>query len=108
VFPINYIIKNTKISFHVLGTCLILLITSTLILNINIEKSFAVEKATLLPLNSANPKLNTDMSHFYNCISKSAKTGDSLHLPKFFKNEPTKTEIALCFKEMKASKSNIK
>jgi hypothetical protein len=108
VFPIKFVIKNTKISFNVLGTCSILLVMSILILNINTEKSFAVGKATLLPLNSTNPKLNSDMAHFYNCISKSAKTGDSSHLPKFFKNEPTKTEIALCFKEMKASKSNIK
>ncbi len=82
MFPINYVIKNTKISFNVLGTCSILLVMSILILNINTEKSFAVEKATLLPLNSTNPKLNSDMAHFYNCISKSAKTGDSSALTK--------------------------
>jgi hypothetical protein len=108
VFPINNVIKNTKISFYVLGMCSMLLVMSILISNINIGESFAVKKATLLPLNSANPKLNAEMTHFYNCISKSAKMGGSSHLPKFFKNEPTKTEIALCFKEMKASKSNIK
>ncbi len=108
VFPIKLVKKNTKIPFQVLSTFSILLVMSILALNINMEKSFAVEKATLLPLNSANSRLNTDVTHFYSCISKSAKTSDPSHLPKFFKNEPTKTEIALCFKEMNANKSNLK
>jgi hypothetical protein len=108
VFPINFVIKKPKISFQVLGVFSILLVISIMSLNISIEKSFAVEKVTLLPLKSANSKLNTAMNHFYNCIIKSAKSGDSSQLPKFFKNEPTKTEIALCFKEMKANKPDLK
>ena len=44
------------------------------------------------------------MNNFYDCIKKSATSPDSSHLPKFFNNEPTKTEIAMCYKEMQASK----
>ena len=104
----NCFIKRTKISFDVRGAFLILLVISIMALNINVEKSFASEKATLLPINSINSKLNANINHFYKCIYKSAKNDDPLHLPKFFQNEPTKTEIALCFKEMKANKSNLK
>ncbi len=108
MFSTNCVIKKTKIPFHVAGTFLILIVMSILASSINIEKSFALDKTVLLPLNSTNSKLNTNVTHFYNCVSKSIQNGDSSQLPKFFKNEPTKTEIALCFKEMQTNKSNIK
>ena len=77
---------------------------SMFVSNINIEKSFAARNVALLPLNSTDSKLNIEMDNFYNCIKKSATSPDSSHLPKFFKNEPTKTEIAMCYKEMQSSK----
>ncbi len=98
----------TKMPFHIIAVFSILVVTSILASNINIEKSFAVDKVSLLSLNSTNSKLNSDMTHFYNCVSKSIQNGNSAHLPKFFNNEPTKTEIALCFKEMQINKSIIK
>ena len=72
--------------------------------SLNIEKSFAAENVALLPLSSSDSKLNIQMNNFYDCIKKSATSPDSSHLPKFFNNEPTKTEIAICYKEMQASK----
>ena len=61
---------------------------------LNIEKSFASENVALLPLSSSDPKLNIEMNNFYDCIKKSAASQDSSHLPKFFNNEPTKTEMS--------------
>lgn len=108
MFFTNCFTKKTKMPFHIIAAFSILVVTSIMASNINIEKSFAVDKVSLLSLNSTNSKLNADMTHFYNCVSKSVQNGNSSHLPKFFNNEPTKTEIALCFKEIQINKSIIK
>ena len=99
--------KKPKIYFKIFGAFSIFIVMSMFTSNINIEKSFAAENVALLPLSSSDPKLNIEMNNFYDCIKKSATSPDSSHLPKFFNNEPTKTEIAICYKEMQASKSNI-
>lgn len=94
-----------------LGIFSILIVVGIVTSNINIEKSFAVEKETGLqtPTTSSsdptatnpttNPKLNTNLDNFFNCITNSIKKSDSSQLPKFFHNEPTKTEIAICFEQ---------
>jgi hypothetical protein len=96
--------KKPKMSFKICCAFSIFIVMSMFTSNINIEKSFAVENVALLPLISSDPKLNIEMNNFYDCIKKSATSPDSSYLPNFFNNEPTKTEIALCYKEMQASK----
>ena len=92
--------------FRLLGIFSILIVVGIITSNMNIEKSFAVGKETtsLSPSSkpaASNSKLNTDLDHFFSCITDSVKNGDSSQLPKFFNNVPTKTEIALCFKQTK-------
>jgi hypothetical protein len=93
--------------FRLLGIFSILIVVGIITSNINIEKSFAVEKDTVSLSPSSNPgaasnsKLNTDLDHFFSCITNSVKKSDSSQLPKFFNNVPTKTEIAVCFKQTK-------
>jgi hypothetical protein len=100
VFYNEHIIKRTKTSSKILSIFSIVIVTSILILNINIEKSFAIEKESISSsLNPSGSKLNNQVAKFTNCIINTIKNGDSSHLPKFFKNEPTKTDIAICFRE---------
>lgn len=93
--------------FRLLGIFSILIVVGIITSNMNIEKSFAVEKETASSLSpsskpaASNSKLNTDLDHFFSCITNSVKKSDSSQLPKFFNNVPTKTEIAVCFKQTK-------
>jgi hypothetical protein len=108
MFSINCFIEK-ETCFRLLGIFSILIVVGIITSNINIEKSFAVEKDTVSLSPSSNPaaaaasnsKLNTDLDHFFSCITNSVKKSDSSQLPKFFNNEPTKTEIAVCFKQTK-------
>jgi hypothetical protein len=97
-------IKKTKMPLHIMGAFSILVVVGMLASNINIEKSFAVEKVALLPLNSDNAKLNADVTQFYKCIKKSVKNSETAQGPTYFNNEPTKTEVALCYKEVLTDK----
>jgi hypothetical protein len=99
VFYNEHIIKETKTSSKVLSTFSILIVTSILISNINIEKTFAVEKESISPLKPSNSNIKNQVDKFIDCITNTIKNGDSSHLPKFFKDEPTKTDIAICFKQ---------
>ena len=99
MFYNEHIIKRTKTSSKILSIFSIVIVTSILISNINIEKSFAIEKESISSLSSPSSKLKDQVAKFTNCIINTIKNGDSSHLPKFFKNEPTKTDIAICFKE---------
>ena len=92
-------IKKIKTSSKILTTFSIIIVVTSLISNIPIEKSFAIEKELISPLNPSNSKIKNQVAKFTNCITNILKNGDSSHLPKFFKNEPTKTDIAICFKE---------
>ena len=92
-------IKKIKTSSKILTTFSIIIIMSFLISNIHIEKSFAIEKELISPLNPSNSKIKNQVAKFTNCITNIIQNGDSSHLPKFFKDEPTKTDIAICFKE---------
>lgn len=93
--------------FRLLGIFSILILVGIITSNMNIEKSFAVEKETASsspsskPAVASNSKLNTDLDHFFSCITNSVKKSDSSQLPKLFNNVPTKTEIAVCFKQTK-------
>jgi hypothetical protein len=110
MFSINCFIEK-ETCFRLLGIFSILIVVGIITSNINIEKSFAVEKDTVSLSPSSNPattttaasnsKLNTDLDHFFSCITNSVKKSDSSQLPKFFNNVPTKTEIAVCFKQTK-------
>jgi hypothetical protein len=99
MFYNEHIKKKTKTSFKILSTFSILIITSILISNINIEKIYAMEKESILSSNPSNSKIKNQVDKFTDCITNIIKNGDSSHLPKFFKNEPTKTDIAICFKQ---------
>lgn len=99
MFYNEHIIKRTKTSSKILSIFSIVIVTSVLISNINIEKSFAIEKESISLLNPTTSNLKNQVAKFTNCIINTIKNGDSSHLPKFFENEPTKTDIAICFKE---------
>lgn len=91
-------------SFHILGIFSIFIVVTIITSSINIEKSFAVEKETAASLPSANSdssKISTILDNFFNCITNAVKKNGSSQMPKFFNNEPTKTEIAICFKQTK-------
>ena len=82
---------------------ILIVVSMMLASNINIDKSFA-DKVSLLPLNSTSSQLNKDMAHFYSCIEESVKNSQSNGEPHYFKEEPTKTEVALCYNDVLANK----
>ena len=98
------IIKKTKVPLYALSAFSILIVVSmTLASSINIDKSFA-EKVSLLPLNSTSSQLNEDMVQFYSCIEESVENSESDEEPRYFNDEPTKTEVALCYDDAIANK----
>ena len=100
MFYNEHIIKEIKTSSKILSAFSILIVTSILISNIDIEKTFAVEKeSSISPLKPSNSNIKNQVDKFIDCITNTIKNGDSSHLPKFFKDEPTKTDIAICFKQ---------
>ncbi len=99
------ITKKPKMPLYTLSAFSILVVVSmALALNVNVDKSFA-ERVPLLPINSTDPQLNKDMSKFYSCIEDTVKNSQSDGKPHYFKNEPTKTEVALCYNEEVANKN---
>ncbi|MBA3749390.1 MAG: hypothetical protein H0X03_00550 [Nitrosopumilus sp.] len=104
MFSKECFIKKTKMPMHIIGAFSILVVVGILASNINIEKSFAAEKVALLPLNSDNAELNTDVTQFYKCIKKSVENSETEQEPTYFNDEPTKTEVALCYKEVLTDK----
>jgi hypothetical protein len=65
----------------------------------DVDKSFA-EKVSLLPLNAKDPQLNEDMAQFYSCIEDIVENSESDDEPHYFNDEPTKTEVALCYNDV--------
>ena len=44
------------------------------------------------------------MAQFYSCIEESVENSESDGEPHYFKEEPTKTEVALCYNDAVADK----
>lgn len=82
---------------------ILIVVSMTLASIISIDKSFAA-KVSLLPLNSTSSQLNNDMAQFYSCIEESVENSESDGEPHYFKEEPTKTEVALCYNDAIANK----
>lgn len=98
------ITKKTKVPLYALSAFSILIVVGlTLASGINIDKSFA-DKVSLLPLNSTSSQLNKDMAQFYSCIEESVENSEIDGEPHYFKEEPTKTEVALCYNDAVADK----
>jgi hypothetical protein len=99
------ITKKSKMPLYTLSAFSILIVVSmALALNVNVDKSFA-ERVPLLPINSTDPQLNEDMAKFYSCIEDTVENSQSDEEPHYFKDEPTKTEVALCYNEEVANKN---
>ena len=97
--------KKPKMLLYTLSAFSILIVVSmALALNVNAGKSFA-DRVSLLPINSTNPQLNEDMAKFYSCIEDTVENSQSDEEPHYFKDEPTKTEVALCYNEEVANKN---
>jgi hypothetical protein len=101
----EYITKKPKMPLYILSAFSILIVVSmTLASNVNVDKSFA-ERVPLLPINSTDSQLNEDMAKFYSCIEDTVENSQSDEEPHYFKDEPTKTEVALCYNEEVANKN---
>jgi hypothetical protein len=99
------ITKKHKMPLYILSAFPVLIVvTMALASNVNLDKSFA-EKVPLLPINSTDPQLNDDMAKFYSCIEDTVENSESDEEPHYFKDEPTKTEVALCYNEEIANKN---
>jgi hypothetical protein len=99
------ITKKPKMLLYTLSAFSILIVVSMVFAsNVNVDKSFA-DRVKLLPINSTNPELNKDMAKFYSCIEDIVDNSESDVEPHYFKDEPTKTEVALCYNEEVANKN---
>src|SRR5215212_8792500 len=99
------ITKKPKMPLYTLSAFSILIVVSiALASNVNVDKSFA-ERVPLLPINSTDSQLNEDMAKFYSCIEDAVENSQSDEEPHYFKDEPTKTEVALCYNEEVANKN---
>ncbi len=87
-------------AMQILGVFSIAIVIGMLTPNLQIEKSFAAEKVPLQPLNSSDSALNTDMTQFYKCIKDTVKESETSEEPSYFNDEPTKTEMAICYSEV--------
>ena len=96
--------KKPKMPLYTLSAFSILIVVSmALASSTEVDKSFA-EKVSLLPLNSTDPQLNEDMAQFYSCIEDTVENSESDDEPHYFNDEPTKTEVALCYNDVLANK----
>ena len=93
-------VKKTKMPLKLMGAFSILVLVGILVSNTGIEKSFAQEKVPLLPLTSADAELNASVAQFFSCIEKSIKGSETDKEPRYFNDEPTKTEVALCYNDV--------
>jgi hypothetical protein len=99
------ITKKHKMPLYILiAFPVLIVVTMALASNVNLDKSFA-EKVPLLPINSTDPQLNDDMAKFYSCIEDTVENSESDEEPHYFNDEPTKTEVALCYNEEIADKN---
>ncbi|HEX8677181.1 MAG TPA: hypothetical protein VF700_08175 [Segetibacter sp.] len=83
-----------------IGAFSILVLMGMLVSNTGIDKSFAKEKVALLPLTSPDAELNDNVAQFFSCIEKSIKGSETDKEPRYFNDEPTKTEVALCYNDV--------
>lgn len=93
-------VKKTKMPLKLIGAFSILVLVGMLVSNTGIEKSFAKERVELLPLTSADTELNSNVTQFFSCIEKSVKGSETEQEPSYFNDEPTKTEVALCYNDV--------
>ncbi len=92
--------NKTRMTMQIMGAFSIAVVMGMLTPNMQIEKSFAVEKVPLQTLNSSDSALNTDMTQFYKCIKDTVKESETAEEPSYFNEEPTKTEMAVCYSEV--------
>jgi len=93
-------VKKTKMPLKLIGAFSMLVLAGMLVSNTGIEKSFAKERVALLPLTSADTELNSKVSQFFSCIEKSIEGSETEQEPRYFNDEPTKTEVALCYNDV--------
>ncbi len=92
--------KKTRMTMQIVGVFSIAVVMGMVTPTMQIEKSFAAAKVPLLPLNSSDSALNSDMAQFYKCIKDTVKGSETAEEPHYFNNEPTKTEMAACYSEV--------
>ena len=55
------------------------------------------EAVPLIPINTGNPKLNSELPAFYDCIKEAVDNSLSNTEPSYFKEEPTRAEVTGCY-----------
>jgi hypothetical protein len=54
----------------------------------------------LIPLTGGNETLNSGIPKFYNCIEKEVKASKNVNDDPYFKSEPTKAEVFMCYNKI--------
>ena len=96
-------VKKTNMALKLIGAFSLLVLVGMLVSNTGIEQSFAKARVALLPLTSADSELNVNLAQFISCIEKTIKGSETEQEPSYFNDEPTKTEVALCYNDVFAS-----
>src|SRR5919106_2204037 len=58
------------------------------------------EAVPLIPINTGNAKLNSELPQFYDCIEEAVDNSLSSTEPNYFKKEPTRAEVRGCSEGM--------
>ena len=57
------------------------------------------EAVPLIPINTGNSNLNSELPLFYDCIEEAVDNSLSSTEPNYFKKEPTRAEVRGCYEE---------
>lgn len=57
------------------------------------------EAVPLIPINTGNSNLNSELPLFYDCIEDAVDNSLSSTEPNYFKKEPTRAEVRGCFED---------
>ena len=57
------------------------------------------EAVPLIPINTGNSYLNTELPLFYDCIEDAVDNSLSSTEPNYFKKEPTRAEVRGCYED---------
>lgn len=58
------------------------------------------EAVPLIPINTGNVNLNSELPQFYDCIEEAVDNSFSETEPNYFKKEPTRAEVRGCYESI--------
>lgn len=88
--------RNSK---HISTLTLItmMLTTVSIILSFGLSQRANAEAVPLIPIDTGNHEIDKKVSNFYDCIEEAVKTNKHSDLPHYFKSEPTKHQVTICY-----------